>query len=201
MPKVSALHIYPIKGCAGIELHAARLDPRGLLLDRSFMIIDTQGRCLTQRELPRMALIRTRLAPTALWLEAQGMRKLSVPLQTQSTDRVRVQVWSDTLAAEPVPSASDWLSEFLGVECSLVRFADEVVRSVDRAYAPEDARVGFADAFPLLLICEASLEALNRRLVHALPMDRFRPNIVISGAEPHAEDGWRTLRIGELFLI
>jgi uncharacterized protein len=200
MPKVSALYIYPIKGCTGIELSGARLDPRGLLLDRAFMVVDAHGRFLSQRELPRMALVRTKLAPTALTLEGDGMRKLAVPLATQTSERVRVQVWDDTLMAEPVLHARAWLREFLDVECDLVRFADEVVRGVDQKYAPADARVSFADAFPILLLSEASLAALNTRLPHALPMNRFRPNVVVTGTEAHAEDAWRHIRIGDVDL-
>lgn len=197
MPKVSALYIYPVKGCAGIEVSGVRLDAMGPLYDRRFMVVDEHGKFLSQRELPRMALVRTKLAPTALVLEAPDMPKLTVPLAAQSDARRAVEVWGDALPAEPTGrSSKDWLSEVLGRPCELVRFADEAERPVDPAYAPPDSRVAFADAFPLLLISEASLEDLNARLSNALPMNRFRPNVVVTGAAPYEEDGWHELRIG-----
>jgi uncharacterized protein len=199
MPKVTALHIYPVKGCAGIEVSGVRLDARGPWLDRRFMVVDEHARFVSQRELPRMALIRTKITPTALLLEAAGMPKLQVSLATQSDARKRVEIWNDALPAEPVgASASAWLSDLLGARYELVRFADEAQRPVDPRYAPADSRVGFADAFPLLLLSEASLAALNARLPQRIPMDRFRPNIVLDDCEPHAEDGYRELRIGEV---
>ena len=199
MPKVTSLHIYPVKGCAGIEVSGVRLDAQGPLLDRRFMVVDHNGRFLTQRELPSMALVRTKIAPTALVLEATGMPKLQVPLASRSSARKLVEIFGDQVSAEPTGrSAADWLSEFLGVACELVRFADEAVRGVDPDYAPAESRVGFADAFPILLISEASLAGLNARLQQALPMNRFRPNIVVGECDAHAEDTWRRLRIGDV---
>ncbi len=199
MPKVSALYIYPVKGCAGIEVSGVRLDAEGPLLDRRFMVVDDNGHFLTQRELPRMALIRVKLAPTSLVLEASDMPKLNVPLGARGGARKQVVIWRDHVAAEACgSSASDWLSGFLGRPCELVRLADDAGRTVDPDYAPEGSRVAFTDGFPLLLLSEASLASLNVRLQSALPMNRFRPNIVVTDTEAHAEDTWRSIRIGDV---
>ncbi|HEX7480781.1 MAG TPA: MOSC N-terminal beta barrel domain-containing protein [Polyangiales bacterium] len=201
MPEISALHIYPVKGCAGIEVSGIRLDALGPLFDRRFMIVDDNGRFMTQREHPRMALIRVKLTPTALVLETEGMPKLTLDTATRSERRRHVQVWEAHLPAESLGhSAAQWLGEVLGTPCELVRFADDAVRIVDRRYVLDERRVGFADAFPMLIISEASLDALNLRLLQPVPMNRFRPNVVVSGTEPHAEDSWKLLRVGQLLI-
>jgi len=197
--KVSGLWRYPVKSLRGLVCERLGIGPRGPELDRQWMLVDSAGRFLTQRQQPRMALIDVALAADELVLRAPGMAALHLPLHGAAGETIPVTVWSDECEGEPVDIAADrWLSDFLAIECRLVRFPDSAVRKVDRQYAREGDQVGFADGFPLLLITQGSLDGLNARLNTPVDMRRFRPNLVIAGAEPHAEDGWRRLRIGAL---
>jgi uncharacterized protein YcbX len=195
---LSALYRYPVKSLRGQGLDALDVGPRGPLADRQWMVVDADGRFLTQRQLPRMCLVETELdAGGGLHLRAPGMPELAVA--AGAGGRVAVRVWSDHVTARPAgPDADRWLSEFLDTDCRLVRFADDVVRPVDPDYARPGDQVGFADGFPFLLISESSLADLNGRLERPIEMRRFRPNLVVSGCAPHAEDGWRRIRIGQL---
>jgi uncharacterized protein YcbX len=197
MLEVAALYLYPIKSCAGMSLPSATLDRRGLVGDRRFMVVDGDGRFISQRELPRLALIVPRIAAGTITLTAAGSAPVTVPV-IDDGPRCMVMVWRDTCSAiDQGDEVGRWLSAHLGVGCRLVRLADETVRRVDPTYAtrPED-EVSFADAYPLLLIGEASLEDLNARLATPLPMNRFRPNVVVRGSAPFEEDGWRDIVIG-----
>ena len=201
MAKVSELYVYPIKSCRALKLRSFRLDFRGPLFDRRWMVVDMEGKFLTQREFPRLALVRPSIAPTSLPIEATGMQKLSIPQTERGGDRVAVQVWKDRGAGEDVGrDAAGWFSEYLQTACRLVRFPDEGVRDVDANYANFPSQVAFADGFPVLMIGEASLKDLNTKLQNKLAMDRFRPNIVVSDSEPYAEDDWKQIRVGELML-
>ena len=136
----------------------------------------------------------------ALVLRAPGMPELRLPLVPAARDRVRVEVWGDVTEGVPVsPEAAQWLSRYLGALVRLVWMPDDVLRPTDPSYA-EGYRVSFADGFGFLLISEASLADLNRRLKAPLPMNRFRPNLVVAGTEPFAEDGWRRLRMNGIEL-
>ncbi len=198
-PIVTGLYVYPVKSCRGIALEQATLDARGIVHDREWLVVDDASRFLTQREVPRLALIRPTLADDALHLEAPGLPPLRLPYGGGGAVRA-VTIWRDTCPAlDQGDAAAAWLSDFLGHRCRLVRFADDHVRHVNPAYArSERDQVAFADGYPLLLISEASLQDLNRRLPEPLPMNRFRPNIVVRGCAPYAEDEWDTLRIGEV---
>lgn len=197
---LGGLYRYPVKSLRGESCGRLNLGPRGPLHDREWMVVDGEGRFLTQRQLPRMALIDTELTDESLVLRAPGMPELEVP-RTASGERLPVQVWSDRCEAEAVgPEADAWLSEFLQTDCRLVHFPEHAVRQVDPAYARPGEQVGFADGFPLLLISEGSLALLNRKLPEAVEMRRFRPNLVVTGCEPHAEDRWRRIRIGDIEL-
>jgi uncharacterized protein YcbX len=201
MPSASALHVYPIKSCRGVELKAVRFDRLGPLYDRRFMLVDETGNFLTQRELPRMALIEPRLGPTSLQVSAKNMPMLKVAMTQRDAKRIEVRVWKHHGKAEDAGgNAAAWFSEFLERPCRLVRFPDDDVREVDPAYARAPAQVGFADGFPVLLLSEASLEDLNARMPQKVPMNRFRPNIVVRDCEAYAEDRWKRIRIGELVL-
>jgi uncharacterized protein len=194
---VSALYVYPIKSCGGVPLERGRIGRRGFLHDREWMIVDRDYRFLSQRSLPRMALVRPALTPGGLQVEAPDMPPLNVN-GDESRSRLTVEVWGDRCEAEDAgPDAARWFSEFLDVPCSLVRMADRNVRRVDPDFAvrPED-EVGFADGYPFLLLSEGSLDDLNTRLGEPLAMDRFRPNVVVAGCAPYAEDGWTRFRIG-----
>ena len=196
--RVGGLWRYPVKSLRGIACERLAIGRRGPEHDRQWMLVDTEGMFLSQRRLPRMALVDVDLGEHSLQLRAPGMPALSLPLDGGG-ERLPVQVWSDKVAGESVGGEADaWLSEFLGVACRLVRFPDDVERQVDTRYARVGDQVGFADGFPLLLISQASLDALNERLGAPVDMRRFRPNLVVAGSAPHAEDRWKRLRIGEL---
>jgi uncharacterized protein YcbX len=199
MIQVSGLFIYPIKSCGGTGVERATLDAKGFVDDRRFMIVDDAGCFLTQRELPRLALIAPRTDADTLSLTAPGMTPVSISI-VRGPGNQTVTVWDDTCSAiDQGDAASAWLSAFLDTRCRLVRLADDTVRRIDPTYAtsPED-EVSFADAYPLLLIGEASLADLNGRLDTPLPMNRFRPNVVVSGSAPYAEDTWRSIEIGDV---
>lgn len=188
---VSSLHIYPVKSCRGISLPITELTPRGLARDREWMVVDAAGRFLTQRELPRMALVKTEFAADHLRLSAPGQSEfLELPLAERTLPHRPVRVWDDDCEAlDEGEEAAEWFGRFLGKSARLVRFdpahrrlsSHEWTRSVD-------AENRFSDAFPVLIISEESLDELNRRLTSPLPMNRFRPNIVVRGSGAHGED-------------
>ncbi len=200
MITVSGINVYPIKSCAGTALQSAEADQRGIINDRAWMIVDENNQFLTQRDLPRMALIKPTLTDAgALEISAPQM-PIIVVTKPDSAATLKVKVWSDICTAvDQGDGAGEWLSSYLKVKCRLVRMADYHRRQVDQRYAPrKQDQVGFADGFPFLIISEASLEDLNSRMPAALPMNRFRPNIVVSGCESFAEDSWKEIAIGEM---
>jgi len=195
---VTGLFHYPIKSCGGVSLAEADIEHRGITHDREFMVVDsTMGLFLTQREFPRMALIRPHMDHGLLRLNAPGMSELVLDPVRQGLAR-NVIVWRDRCpAVDQGPDVAGWLSAFLMTDCRLVRMVEGHVRRVDRRYAVGDGdQVGFADGYPFLLISEESLADLNARLASPLPMNRFRPNIVVSGGTAFQEDQWRRIRIG-----
>ena len=204
MPRITALYTYPVKSCAGIAHAQIALTPTGPEYDRRWMIgYDEGGKALsqiTQRDLPQLALVQPTISGDSLILSAPGKSDLCVPLQDRALKMSRITVWSDTVKAhDEGDEAAEWFSDYLNVDVRLMRMPDDFVRRVDTRYSPEFAQVGFADAYPLLLISEASLEDLNEKLVargkSPLPMNRFRPNVVVAGCEPFAEDTWRRFSI------
>lgn len=202
---LASLHVYPVKGLKGIDLDRADCTDRGIEHDRRWMLVDRQGQFLTQREHPRMATIWTDLADGVLELSAPDMPGVEVAILPDTAPTLRVQVWNSTCDAAPVSTFADaWLSEYLGLACRLVYMPDESVRHSNAKYGGEGHRVGFADGYAFLATSEGSLADLNQRLrgrgQSSVPMNRFRPNLVISGTEAFAEDGWRELRIGEVVL-
>lgn len=203
MAKISQLNVYPIKSCAGIALESARLTEHGLEHDRDWMLVDPEGRFLTQRTLPRLALVTPELAGGELIVRAPGATPLHTPIdpaELRQASRRRVTVWLSQLPAlDAGDAAASWFSSFLGTPARLVRFDPEAERIASRDWTGEIvAPVRFADGFPLLVIGEASLEALNARLVakgvDAIPMNRFRPNLVLSGTDAYEEDYFESLR-------
>lgn len=196
-PVLSGLYVYPIKSCGGISLESADLGETGLLGDRRWMLVDEGGGFVSQRRYPRMAMISPSFSPDGLVVRAPGMSDLEVPFEGETGERLDVEVWGDVQRGAPVGAEADrWFARFLGFPCRLVRKPDEDVRAVDSAYARDGDQTSFADGFPLLVISEASLEDLNGRLESSVSMDRFRPNLVVGGCEPYAEDGWEEIRTG-----
>jgi hypothetical protein len=197
--ELAAIRVHPVKSCRAIEPARWPLDATGLRHDRRFMVVDAAGRCLTQREHPRLALVRTALEPAALVLEVPGGAPLAVPLAAAGGRRVEIEVWRHRgPALDCGDAAAALLSTHLGVACRLVRLAPDHARRVNPAFFPGEAHTTFTDGYPLLLLSEASLADLNRRLPSPLPVDRFRPNLVVRGSVPYAEDAWRRIRVGEV---
>lgn len=195
---LSSLYLYPIKSCAPLAADAAVIESRGLEHDRRWLVVDTDGRFLTGRELPRLTLIQARPHPQGLTLDAPGMPSLQVPF---SSDRIStpVTVWKSEIAARLMsPEADAWLSEFLQHGVRLVHMDGGVVRMITSSQAEPGDDVSFADAFPVLLISRAALTGLNARLDRPVSMLRFRPNLVVDGVPAHAEDGWKRIRIGDV---
>jgi hypothetical protein len=201
---VEALFFYPVKSCRGLALDRATVEPRGIRHDRRWMIVDAEGAFLTQRAEPGLARIAVAVAEDGLVLSAEGRGAVRVPFVTEAGGpRRRVQVWKDAVdAVDCGEDAAGWLGGVLGFRASLVFMPDDVVRPVKPGYARETDRVGFADGFPLLLASTASLDDLNARITARgappVPMDRFRPNVVVRGCAPWAEDDWKRVTVGDL---
>lgn len=194
---VARLSIYPVKSLKGIPLDRALATDRGLDHDRRFMVVDPQGEFMTQRELPRMATIWTEIAGSELRLAAPDQDEVAIPLQPAEGEPVRVRVWDSTCEAiAPSPAADRWLSQALERPCRLAYMPDTTRRIADPRHAGAGRLVGFADGYAFLVVSEASLAALNERLSHPVPMDRFRANIVVSATLPFAEDGWGEFTAG-----
>jgi uncharacterized protein YcbX len=208
--RIASLHLYPIKGCRGIDLPATQVADTGLVAegvgDREWMVVDEAGRFLTQRELPRLALVETSVANARLRLAAPRMRALEVALSAIAGAIRNVVVWqSEVRGLDAGDAAASWLSEWLARDVRLVRFDRSVTRRCNPQYAKDSgAHTMFADGYPLLVASMASLADLNDRLAErgheALPMNRFRPNVVVAGLEPYEEDHVDTLRIGDVVL-
>ncbi len=198
---ITSLHIYPVKSCRGIALTNARLGATGLVDDRHWMLVRPNGRFVTQRELPRMALIGTSIDDAALSLSAPGRGDLVIP-RDAGDDLLAVTVWKfNGRGVDCGEAAARWCSEFLETPLRLVRFDPDMPRECDPEWtAGARAITEFADGFPMLVISRASLADLNSRLPKALPMERFRPNIVIDGVDAYDEDRIHELRAGDVVL-
>ena len=202
MIRVETLFIYPIKGCRGTRLDAASIGARGLEGDRRWMIVDDAGLFVTQRTAPRLVLVRPVLEPDGVSLTISGPESTPAPIRLPAThdtgDELAIEVWSHRGPAVRHAAGSAWFSRFLGAPHHLVYMAERHLRPVNPERARPGDIVSFADGYPFLLVSEASLDDLNRRLDQPIAMERFRPNIVVSGCEPFAEDGWARLAIGEI---
>jgi uncharacterized protein YcbX len=196
-PHIAALQVYPVKSCAGIGLEVAHLAPTGLAHDREWMVVDPAGHFLTQRESPRMALLRTALDAGGLTLGA-GAATLQLPFGHEGPLR-EVVVWRSRVPAyDAGEDAAALLSDWLGRPARLVRFDGRHARLSNPDWTGElSAPNYFSDGYPVLVATLASLADLNRRLAVPLPMDRFRPNIVLGGVDAWAEDALRDIRIGD----
>jgi uncharacterized protein YcbX len=198
---VSQLHVYPVKGLKGIALASSPITSRGLEHDRRFMVVDSAGEFLSQREFPRMATVWTEIAGNELRLAAPDSDEVAVPLAPAEGEPVSARVWdSECRAIAPSREADRWLTECLGRPCRLVYMPDSTRRLSNPRHAGDDRLVGFADGYAFLVVSEASLADLNARLAQPVPMDRFRANIVVTGTLPYAEDSWSTFAIGGAIL-
>lgn len=216
MPRatIASLSVYPVKGCRGLSIARAQVAERGLVAsnaagsagDREWMITDPAGRFVTQREYPRLALLTVDVLRDAIAFAAPGMTPISIAYAALDGAARKVVVWSSEVTAHDAgDDAARWLSTALGADLRLVRFDAAGKRLCNPAYAGDSgAHTAFADGYPVLVIGSASLDELNARLAAkgetALPMNRFRPNIVLSGLDPHDEDHLESIEIGDVEL-
>lgn len=203
--KVTALNLYPVKGLKGVSVDSARCTARGLERDRRFVVVDAQGTFLTQRSHPAMATVWTDFVGDELELSLPDRDPVRVPQRPEGGERVRVTVWKSECEAIGVSRQADaWLSSALGTPCRLLYQPDDSTRFSNVQYAGEGRPVSFADGYAMLAIGEASLADLNAKMAARggmpLPMNRFRPNLVIGDGAAFAEDGWDTVRVGEAVL-
>jgi MOSC domain-containing protein len=197
--KIDALYVYPIKSCAGIAVDRARVTSRGLEHDRRWMVTDENGKFLTQRTLPEMALVKLAIGARGL-VVTRGDAALELPFIIADGARLDVEIWDDRVRGVRHDAGSDWFTRALGRPVQLVCMPDDSERPVERDYARDGDVVSFADGYPLLVVNRASFEDLNTRSDVRTDVRRFRPNLVVVGAAAWAEDDWRVLRIGALTL-
>ena len=201
MPTLSSIHVYPLKSASGIAPDDAEVQRRGLAGDRRWMLVDDEGTFLSQRSHPRLALVQVETTSDGLRLSAPDQPPIDVPRPNGSVATETVTVWGDAVdAALALSDAHAWCSAFLDEDVRLAYMPAASHRAVDAEYAVQgDDIVSFADGYPLLLTTTASLADLNDRLSgEALPMNRFRPNVVVDGTDAWAEDAWRRVRIGNV---
>ena len=205
MPTLTELNLYPIKSCAGISLREATLTSAGLMHDREWMIVDEQGEFMTQRDFPRLALVTPRIKAETLELRAPGMLRLEIPLglpDPEEAKTLNVRVWNDMVPAYDCDeTTAAWFSNYLGTPCRLVRFHADARRLASEKWTGGiEAPTLFSDGFPMLVISEGSLADLNEKLKaqgrETLPMNRFRPNIVIGGIDAFEEDYAQSFTLG-----
>jgi uncharacterized protein YcbX len=199
MRTLSEIWVYPVKSLGGISLQTAKVEPRGLQHDRRWMLVDDTGRFVSQREIPQMALLDTAIDSTHLTVfwKKNPSEQIQIPLETPADlEKLQVEIWDDQCQSQVLPKEiSDWFSENLKQNLRLVVMPETTRRWADGRYAPEGQHVSFADGYPFLLIGQATLDDLNRRLAQPLPMNRFRPNFVFTGGAPFEEDSWKQFTI------
>ncbi len=202
MTVLASIHIYPLKSGAPLALDEAVVEKRGLARDRRWMLVDASGKFVTGRQQPRLTLIRAQPLENGLRLSAPDMPDIDLAAPSTGT-RIESEVWGapvKPLLADD--AAHDWISAYMRAPHRLVHMDAACARPMkakyDGRYGNDDDEVSFADGFPLLLISQAALDQLNAKLAAPVPMLRFRPNLVVSGTAPHAEDHWKRIRVGTI---
>jgi uncharacterized protein YcbX len=199
MPALSQLFVYPVKSLGGISVSEWPVDGNGLRFDRKWMIVDSAGKFLSQRRLPKMALIRTCIDGDRLILSTAARDNLVLELYPRGGDDMAVEIWHDRCVARSVsPAADAWLSDVLQTDCRLVYHPNDRQRLVDQNYALPNDHTAFSDGFPFLILSDGSLKALNQALDIPVSISRFRPNIVLTGCDAYAEDYWRSIQINSI---
>jgi uncharacterized protein YcbX len=208
---LSEINIYPIKSLKGISLNEATVEDRGLQFDRRWMLVDEMNRFFTQREFPRMATISVWIEEdgSGLGVAADSFGSVFVPLKPDTGNKQQVTIWQSVCEGEIYGRAlNEWFSDAVGTECQLVYMPDKTRRNVNPRFDRGGEIVSFADGYPVMILGEASLADLNSRIYSntldggenshvPLPMNRFRPNLVVSGTEAFAEDSWLRIRVGK----
>jgi len=197
---LSEINIYPIKSLSGISLQSSEVEDRGLKYDRRWVLVDDTNTFFTQRDFPEMALIRVVIENDGLLLKQKqkNIEPLKIPFTFDHSIKDKVVIWDDTVEGEFYDKPIDeWFSDILGIKCHLVKMPESTKRIVDETYA-KNKTVSFADAYPFMIIGQASLDDLNSRMETPLPMNRFRTNFVFTGGKPFEEDHWKKFKIGEV---
>ncbi len=194
--------VYPLKGARGFRPETWPLGDSGLLADRAWMLVDPRGHCVTQLSAPRIALIGTAFDADRVFFTAPGLDATDCPFDTgpdAGPTEVLMEGGESAWASSIDTTMNEWFSAALRFECHLVRCSDQTARWVD-GQVDQGAPLKFQKAFPLHLVSQASLDDLNRRLAKPVSMNRFRPNLTVVGTEPHEDDGWKRIRVGEVIL-
>lgn len=200
MLELSALIYYPVKACRGFEVNETNVERMGLEYDRRMMVVTPDGHFLTQRDYPKLALVSPSISKDKLTLSAPGTESLTVPILKSGPTR-SVDIWRSkgVQAVDQGELPAGWFSDWLEADVRLVHFAEGYIRKINEQYAVNvDDHTGFADGYPILLASEESLADLNARLDNPIPMNRFRPNLVVRGGASFAEDTWSRICIGEV---
>ncbi|MEZ0261500.1 MAG: MOSC domain-containing protein [Alphaproteobacteria bacterium] len=196
--QVSALYIYPVKGLRAVELQEAEVTPRGLRHDRRWMLVDMDGKFITQREQPKLATLSAHVTPAGLRIAGSG-KSIDISEPLANAPRLPVKLWKQDIEGFAASGEADaWFSDYLSLPCRLV-YQGDLPRAASEKYAA-NAQVSYADGFPILVTVTESLGDLNVKMPAALPMDRFRPNIVVTGAGAWAEDSWKKIKVGDITL-
>ena len=202
MPKLllSEIHIYHVKSLGGISVEYAIVEERGLKYDRRYLLVDENNIFMTQRDFPQLASLKLSFSELGFRvLNSQDGSHTIIPFESHSKENISVTIWDDVCTAVRVSKEFDnWFSNAVGKNCSLVYMPDDEKRIVEKKYINEEHIVGFADAYPFLIIGQSSLDDLNTRLDNPIPMNRFRTNFVFTGGTPYEEDNWKDFKIGDL---
>ena len=195
--RVTGLYVYPLKAARGLSLPEAKLDAFGIEGDRRWCLVGEDDRVITQRDCPVLATLDVSPSGGGLEIRAEGRPPLRVFLPRTEQTFLPVDVWADRTEGLAIgPDADAWMEDLLDRPCRLLSMPSTTRRQVSLQFGGPGDRVSYADGYPLLLTSEASLADLNTRLETPVPMDRFRPNLVVDGAGPFAEDGWARIRVG-----
>ncbi len=198
---ISDIWIYPIKSLAGIQLTTSKVEARGLAYDRRWVLADMEGRFISQREHPEMALLQPAIEGETMRVlhKHKNLAPLSFSMNEPDTAPQNVSIWDDSVLAKPVSKTADaWFSRVLGNPLQLLYMHEGSIRQADQRYAINQTdQVSFADGYPILMISEESLAELNRRATETIPMGRFRANVIVRGGEAHVEDTIKKLKVGE----
>jgi uncharacterized protein len=201
MLKVSHLYIYPIKSLAGIAKETVEIANTGFKYDRRWMLIDENNIFLSQRTHPQMALLQPTETKEGIVVTHKNnpLQSINIPFYNEGKSTIQVTIWDDVCEAVEVSTlCSNWFSEMLQINCKLVYMPDETKRLVDKRYAANNEVTSFSDGYPILIIGQASLDTLNTKLDHPIPMNRFRPNIVFTGGHAHIEDEMESFTINDI---
>lgn len=198
---VTGLYVYPVKSLGGFAMNQSAIDNRGLQYDRRWMLADENNVFITQRKSRQLALLQTSIdgGDLIIFKKDNPTERIKISLQHQYQENIKVDVWGDICTAQPADQEiNDWFSEIIQMKCRFVYMPDDSVRKVDVNYAHEGELTAFSDGYPILMLSEASLSDLNSRLSIPVPINRFRPNIVINGAYPFQEDEIKKFEINGL---